>query len=104
MPQIPLNILHIADEIHLVQALHNEHDGRVGGVPAGIERLRIPQVALFPAYGQGVHGDEGIVNDNSPAELGPLLARAKAGQRAFRAHTVNRSALRGTKIVLSALA
>lgn len=63
-----------------MQPLHDEQDGRVRGVPAGVQGLRIPQVALLPADGQRVQRLNGVVDEDAAAELRPLLARAEARQ------------------------
>ena len=103
MPLAALGRTHIPHEVFFMQPLHDEQDGRVRGVPARVQGLRVPLVALLPADGQRVQRLNGVVDDDAAAELRALPARAEAGQRAFRAHAVNSPAHRGAEVVLPPL-
>ena len=103
VPLTALGRTHISHEVFFMQPLHDEQDGRVRGVPAGVQGLRIPQVALLPADGQRVQRLNGVVDEDAAAELRPLLARAEARQSPLRAHAVNGPARRGAKVVLPPL-
>ena len=77
VPLTALGRTHISHEVFFMQPLHDEQDGRVRGVPAGVQGLRIPQVALLPADGQRVQRLNGVVDEDAAAESGRFLPAPK---------------------------
>ena len=104
LPQIRLMLTEIANKVLLVEALHDEQNGRRIAVPARVKRLCVPEIALLALRLRVcVLRLKRIVDHNAASESRPLFPCAKAGDRTADADAVDAAARRRCKVFLPPL-